>query len=62
MGVGSGMCLTASLQEAAHAASEESWLDSFKTVVVVLPQWWEDVLREINWSWKGGGSPWTVLF
>ena len=60
MGVGSEMCLTASLQEAAHAASEGSWLDGYKAVVLVLPQWWEDVLREVNWSWKGGGSPWIV--
>ena len=54
MGVGSGKWLTASIQEAAHVASEGSWLDRCKAVVLVLPQWWEDVLREVNWSWKGG--------
>ena len=53
MGVGSGMCLTASLLEAAHAALEGSWLDSCKAVILVLPQWWEDMLGEVNWSWKG---------
>ena len=49
-------------------------VDSFKAVVLGLPQWWENMLREIYWSWKGVGimlgsklvlegcvgSPWTV--
>ena len=30
-------------------------VDSFKAVVLGLPQWWEDMLREIYWSWKGVG-------
>ena len=54
MGVGSGMCLTASLQEAAHTASEGSWLDSCIAVVLVLPQW-EDILREVNLVLEGWG-------
>ena len=37
------MCPTASPQEAAHAALEDSWLDSCKVVVLVLPQWWKDI-------------------
>ena len=62
MGVGSGICPTASLQEAAHAALEGSWLDHCKAVVLVLPQWWDDMAREVIWSLEGGGSPWTALF
>ena len=38
MGVGTGMCPTALHQEAAHAASGESWPDSCKAVLLVLPQ------------------------
>ena len=30
-------------------------VDNFKAVVLGLPQWWEDVFREIYWSWKGVG-------
>ena len=30
-------------------------VNSFKAVVLGLPQWWEDVLREIYWSCKGVG-------
>ena len=30
-------------------------VDSWKAVVLVLPQWWKDILREVYWSWKGVG-------
>ena len=30
-------------------------VDSFKAVVLGLPQWWEDMLRKVYWSWKGVG-------
>ena len=30
-------------------------VDSCKAVVLVLPQWWEDVLRQVYWSYKGVG-------
>ena len=37
MGVSTGMCPTASLRQVAHVASGESWPDSCKAVVLVLP-------------------------
>ena len=55
MGVGSRMCRTAPLQEAVHTTSEGSLLDSCKAVVLVLPQWWEDMLREVNLVLEGWG-------
>ena len=57
---GSGVSPTASLMELSMQLHGGSCVDSFKAVVLVLPQWWEDVLREIYWSWKDVGSPWTV--
>ena len=53
MGVGSGMCLTASLQEDAHAASEGSWLDSSKAVGVHLGQCSSEAGAIISWSVPG---------
>ena len=60
MGAGSGMSPTASLMKLHIQLQGGSCVDSCEAVVLVLPQWWEDVLREVNWSWKGVGSPWTV--
>ena len=62
MGVGHEMSLPVSLMKLHLQLQGGSCVDSCKAVVLVLPQWWEDMLREVNWSWKGGGSPWTVLF
>ena len=71
---GSAVSPTASLMELSMQLHGGNCADSFKAVVLGLPQWWEDVLREIYWSWKGVGitlgsklvlegcvgSPWTV--
>ena len=71
---GSAVSSTASLMELSMQLHGGNCVDSFKAVVLGLPQWWEDVLREIYWSWKGVGitlgsklvlegcvgSPWTV--
>ena len=46
---------TASLMELSMQLHGGNCVDSFKAVVLGLPQWWEDVLREIYWSWKGVG-------
>ena len=59
MGVDHRMSLTASLVKV-HLQLQGSCVDSCKAVVLVLPQWWEDMLKEVNWCWKGVGSPWTV--
>ena len=45
----------ASLMELSMQLHGGNCVDSFKAVVLVLPQWWEDALREIYWSWKGVG-------
>ena len=52
---GSAESSTASLMELSMQLHGGNCVDSFKAVVLVLPQWWEDVLREIYWSWKGVG-------
>ena len=52
---GSAVSPTTSLMELSMQLHGGSCVDSFKAVVLVLPQWWEDVLREIYWSWKGVG-------
>ena len=52
---GSVMSPTASLMELSMQLHGGNCVDSFKAVVLGLPQWWEDVLREIYWSWKGVG-------
>ena len=71
---GSAVSPTASLIELFMQLHGGNCVDSFKAVVLGLPQWWEDMLREIYWSWKGVGitlgsklvldgcvgSPWTV--
>ena len=45
----------ASLMELSMQLHGGNCVDSFKAVVFVWPQWWEDVLREVHWSWKGVG-------
>ena len=57
---GSAVSSTASLMELSMQLHGGNCVDSFKAVVLGLPQWWEDVLREMYWSWKGVGSPWAV--
>ena len=71
---GSAVSPTASLMELLVQLHGGYCVDSFKAVVLGLPQWWEDVLREIYQSWRGVGitlgsklvlegcvgSPWTV--
>ena len=71
---GSAVSPTASLMELLVQLHGGYCVDSFKAVVLGLPQWCEDVLREIYQSWKGVGitlgsklvlegcvgSPWTV--
>ena len=71
---GSAVSPTTSLMELFMQLHGGNCVDSFKAVVLGLPQWWEDVLREIHWSWKGVGitlgsklvlegcvgTPWTV--
>ena len=71
---GSAVSPTASLMELFMQLHGGYCVDSFKAIVLGLPQWWEDMLREIYWSWKGVGitlgsklvlegcvgSPWTV--
>ena len=52
---GSAVSPTASLMELSMQLHGGNCADSFKAVVLGLPQWWEDVLREIYWSWKGVG-------
>ena len=52
---GSVESTTASLMELFMQLHGGNCVDSFKEVVSGLPQWWEDVLREIYWSWKGVG-------
>ena len=52
---GSAVSFTASLMELSMQLHGGNCVDSFKAVVLGLPQWWEDVLREIYWSWKGVG-------
>ena len=52
---GSAVSPTASLMELSMQLHGGNCVDSFKAVVLGLPQWWEDVLRKIYWSWKGVG-------
>ena len=52
---GSAVSPTASLMKLSMQLHWGNCVDSFKAVVLVLPQWWEDVLREVYWSWKGVG-------
>ena len=52
---GSAVSSTTLLMELSMQLHGGNCVDSFKVVVLVLPQWWEDVLREIYWSWKGVG-------
>ena len=42
---GSAVSPTASLMELPMQLHGGNCVDSFKAVVLVLPQWWEDVLR-----------------
>ena len=46
---------TASLMELFMQLHGGSCVDSFKAVVVGLPQRWEDIHMEIYWSCKGVG-------
>ena len=55
MGVGSGMSPTASLMKLHIQLQGGSCVDSCKAVVLVLPQRWKDMLRQVYWSWKGVG-------
>ena len=55
MADGSAVSSTASLMELSMQFHGGNCVDSFKARVLGLPQWWEDVLREIYWSWKGVG-------
>ena len=50
---GSAVSPAASLMELFMQLHGGNCVDSFKAVVLVLPQQWEDVLREVYWSWKG---------
>ena len=52
---GSAVSSAASLMELSMQLHGGNCVDSFKAVVLVLPQWWEDILREVYWSWKGVG-------
>ena len=52
----SAVSSTASLMELSMQLHWGNCVDSFKAVVLGLPQWWEDMLREIYWSWKGAVS------
>ena len=52
---GSEVSPTASLMKLSMQLHGGNCVDSFKAVVLGLPQWWEDILREIYWSWKGVG-------
>ena len=52
---GNGMSPTASLMKLCMQLQGCSCVDSCKAVVLVLPQWWKDVLRQVYWSWKGVG-------
>ena len=52
---GSAVSPTTSLMELFMQLHWGNCVDSFKAVVFSLPQWWEDMLREIYWSWKGVG-------
>ena len=52
---GSAVSPTASLMEQSMQLHGGSCVDSFKAVVLVLSQWWEDILKDIYWSWKGVG-------
>ena len=52
---GSAVSPAASLMELSMQLHGGNCVDSFKAVVLVLPQWWEDILREVYWSWKGVG-------
>ena len=52
---GSAVSSTTSLMELSMQLHGGNCVDSFRVVVLVLPQWWEDVLRGIYWSWKGVG-------
>ena len=52
---GSAVSSTASLMELSMQLHGGNCVDSFKIVVLGLPQCWEDMLREIYWSWKGVG-------
>ena len=55
MGDGSVMSPAASLMKLPMQLRGGSCVDSCKAVVLVLPQWWEDMLREVYWSCKGMG-------
>ena len=52
---GSAVSLTASLMRLYLQLHGGSCVDSCKAVVLVLPQWCEDVLSKVYWSWKGVG-------
>ena len=47
---GSAVSPAASLMELFIQLHGGNCVDSFKAVVLVLPQWWDDILY---WSWKG---------
>ena len=52
---GSAVSPVASFMELFMQLHGGNCVDSFKAVVLVLPQWWEDLLREVYWFWKGVG-------
>ena len=52
---GSAVSPAASLMELSMQLHVGNCVDSFKAVVLVLPQRWEDVFREVYWSCKGVG-------
>ena len=52
---GNAVSPIASLMELSMQLHGGNCVDSFKAVVLGLPQWWEDILRERYWSWKGVG-------
>ena len=62
MRVGNGMSPTASLMKLYMQLQGGNCVDSSEAVVLDLPQWWKDVLREVNLVLEEWGSPWTVLF
>ena len=52
---GSALSSATSLMELSVQLHGGSCVDSFKAVVLGLPQWWEDMLRERYWSWEDVG-------
>ena len=55
MGACCGMSPAASLMKLHIQLHGGNCVDSHKAVVLVLPQWWKDVLRQVYWSCKGVG-------